>query len=394
MNTLMLVLLGVGQVYTGAVAKTPVATRELPLLHQSDFEYLGAFRVPHGSYGNSSFAYGGTAPAFNPANNSLFLVGSDQDQAVAEICIPEVVNTGDRDKLKTASILQPFCTLQSRIPKWTIPSAAKIGGLLVVDGKLIGTFYEYYDAPGRTVDSHFQLDSLNLATSTLSGLYQVGNYGGGFVGGYMTSVPKAWQSKLGTAFLTGQAGIPIISRTSAGPSAFGFDPNRLGEEPHPVVNFLSYPLSHALRPTSTTNPIFNNTTSITGILFPPDSRSVIFFGSHGTGSYCYGDSAACSDPVRPYKGPHSVGGRYEYQVWAYDVAELIHVRNGGKKAWEIQPYDVWTFDLPFEEPQKYIGGVAFDSATGRVYLSQLRADPIGYSPLPIIHVFSIARKNR
>jgi hypothetical protein len=39
------------------------------------------------------------------------------------------------------------------------------------------------------VDSHFKLSTLNLHSAAVSGLYQVGALGGGFVGGYMTPVP-------------------------------------------------------------------------------------------------------------------------------------------------------------------------------------------------------------
>ena len=47
------------------------------LLGESDLTYLGAFRLPSGNFGASSFEYGGTALAYNPANNSLFIVGHD-----------------------------------------------------------------------------------------------------------------------------------------------------------------------------------------------------------------------------------------------------------------------------------------------------------------------------
>src|SRR4029079_8314954 len=71
--------------------------------------YVGAFRVPDGKIGDSSFAWGGTALAFNPANNSLFMVGHDHQQAVTEIQIPaSVVNSGNLKDLPTAKVLQAF----------------------------------------------------------------------------------------------------------------------------------------------------------------------------------------------------------------------------------------------------------------------------------------------
>src|SRR5438034_1085049 len=51
-----------------------------PLVQASHLVYEGAFRLPADTIGESSFAYGGTALAFNPARNSLFLVGHDWQQ--------------------------------------------------------------------------------------------------------------------------------------------------------------------------------------------------------------------------------------------------------------------------------------------------------------------------
>jgi hypothetical protein len=360
------------------------------LLHEADLDYIGAFRVPQGKIGNvgqATFGYGGTAPAYNPTNNSLFLVGHDYDQAIAEISIPEIIDTNQISNLRTASLLQPFSAVRSRIPDFTLSGETKIGGLQVVDNQLVGTFYEYYDANGDAVDSHFKLDSLNLASANVSGLYQVGNYGGGFVGGYMTPIPEEWQAELGAPYLTGQAALSIISRTSVGPAAFGFDPAQLGSATAPATNLVSYPLAHPLRPETSTNPLFNLTSRITGVVMPPNTSSVIFFGSHGTGEYCYGTEVECNDPVKESKGTHSVGGLYEYQAWAYDVHDLIDVKNGLKESWQIQPYDVWTFDLPMGGARKEIGGVAFDSQSGRIYVSQQLVD--GNGNYPIINVFQL-----
>ncbi|MEZ6082239.1 MAG: hypothetical protein R3C56_43165, partial [Pirellulaceae bacterium] len=121
------------------------------LLHEADLDYIGAFRVPQGKIGNvgqATFGYGGTAPAYNPTNNSLFLVGHDYDQAIAEISIPEIIDTNQISNLRTASLLQPFSAVRSRIPDFTLSGETKIGGLQVVDNQLVGTFYEYYDANG------------------------------------------------------------------------------------------------------------------------------------------------------------------------------------------------------------------------------------------------------
>jgi hypothetical protein len=363
----------------------------LPLVHQADLEYVGAFKVPQGRISNDgqgTFQYGGTAPAYNPANNSLFLVGHDWDQNIAEISIPPLVNSNQLGSLNTASVLQPFTSIQYRVPNWSLTGNTKVGGLEVVGDELVGTFYEYYDGDANAVDSHFKLSSLNLNSASAGGLYQVGNAGGGFVGGYMTAVPEEWQDALGAPYLTGQAALSIIGRTSAGPAAFGFDPDDLGNSTAPVETYVNYPLSNPLAPETTGNSLFNLTTRIDGVAFPPDTSSVIFFGSHGLGQYCYGEASDCNDPYNTSKGTHVVGGQYEYQAWAYDVEDFIDVKNGLKQSWEIQPYDVWNFDLPFGSGYRTIGGVTFDAQSGRLYVSQLSAD--GADRHPVIHAFDFA----
>src|SRR5437867_9196449 len=144
------------------------------LLHQTDLTYLGAFKLPSGTFGASSFDYGGTALAYNPADNSLFMVGHDYDQAVAEVSIP-TLHTGPLSGLSTAGVLQPFVDVMGRVPHFTLDDTPKIGGLMVMGNQLVGSMYEWYDADANAVDSHFTMSSLDLSTATVSGLYQVGN---------------------------------------------------------------------------------------------------------------------------------------------------------------------------------------------------------------------------
>jgi len=86
-----------------------IAMGAAPLLQQSDLIYQGAFRVPRGTIGSSTLNYGGTGLAYNPARNSLFLVGHDWDQATAEISIPsQITNSSNLNNLATATALKPL----------------------------------------------------------------------------------------------------------------------------------------------------------------------------------------------------------------------------------------------------------------------------------------------
>jgi hypothetical protein len=172
------------------------------------------------------------------------VVGHDWDQAVAEIQIPDtVVNSKLLNALPTAKVLQPFVRILPRVPNLPLEGNVKIGGLLVIDGQLIGTAYAYYDAAGKAVKSHLRLQSLNLSSANVEGLFQVGVLGGGFVGGYMAPIPEEWKDSLGSPYVTGQAALCIIGRTSSGPAAFGFDPGKLGPMTAQITPYVYYPLT-------------------------------------------------------------------------------------------------------------------------------------------------------
>jgi len=83
------------------------------------------------------------------------------------------------------------------------------------------------------------------------------------------------------------------------------------------------------------------------------------------------------------KGDHAYP--YAYYVWAYDAHDLVAVKMGTKQPWDVVPYAVWTLELPYA-PGKghHIGGVAYDPASGRIFVSQQFAD----GDLPIVHVFT------
>ena len=75
-------------------------------------------------------------------------------------------------------------------------------------------------------------------------------------------------------------------------------------------------------------------------------------------------------------------------MWAYDANDLLAVKEGRKLQYEILPYAVWTFDLPYAgtNSARQLGGVAYDPANGRIYITQRCGDT---NCTPVVHVMQV-----
>ncbi len=373
-----------GMIAVGLLVSTPHAQQQPSLVQASDLRYEGAFRVPLGGSGGSSFMNGGDALAYYPAHNTLFAAGHPIEWLVAEMMIP-TPSKGSFSSLPIAGFAHNFAdTLEGKRNQILSSSPDnRIGGMLVSGSSLITSAFVFYDANQAQTLSHFS-SSATFATGSVKGPYQVGTAGAGMVSGYMAAVSLEWQTALGGNALTGQCCIPITGRTSSGPSASVFNTADVGtRSPVPATQVLGYPLAN--QPDST---IWTNADTMGGMVMPPGTRSVLFFGRHSPGPICYGiggSGGQCNDPTNSDKGYH--GYPYVYQVWAYDVLDLIAVKNGQRQPHTLRPYATWTWDVPLNDASRYVRGVAFDPATARLYISANSGAETDQRPL--IHVFTI-----
>ncbi|MGE0864750.1 MAG: hypothetical protein AB7P34_12700, partial [Vicinamibacterales bacterium] len=365
---------------------------QLRRLEFDDLEYTGAFRLPATDSNGDNFSSGGGPLAFNPARSSLF-VGARSGR-VAEISIPAAVVKGSIADLPAAEYLQPFADPAEGRMKEVAEDGAALAGLLVHGGRLYGTGVIYYDANHTQSVSHFSRP-LTLAERGATAMRRVGARGrAGLVAGYLASVPPEWQTALGGPALTGQCCIPIVGRTSWGPAAFAWDPagmHRDGDiDASPLVYYTAeHP---TLGPWDGSNPTYGGTIQMGGLAVIAGTRTALFVGRNGLGPFCYGNGTGderqanrtggdgeryCYDPSNSDKGQHAYP--YRYQMWAYDLAEWAAVRAGRRDPWSVKPYGVWPFDLPFPEAGVRVGGVAYDAAGRRLFVSQLHADRDGFA---------------
>jgi hypothetical protein len=363
LRNIMTILLGVAFIAAIDLRVALAAPSDQPLLQQADLVYQGAFKLPTGTFGsNYGFIYVGRGLAYNPAHNSLFMESHIYDQMTAEISIPELVISNSRSNLNTASVLQNFADITEGHLSEAGKSGAGsiyIGGLMAYGTKLIGTAYVYYDVAGYAVSSHFSSGQTLSTMGDFKGMDKMGDMDPGYYAGYMTQIPPEWQGALGGPALTGQSCVPGPYRTSMGPAAFVFNPDDLGvKNPVPATPLLYYSQAHPTLGTwegnGQPNPLYNMGTTISGVVFPQGTRSVLYSGYTGLGTPCYGCGGStnpggdctewCYDPDNSSKGTHAYP--YSAFVWAYDANDLVAVKNGQKNPWDIVPYASWTTGFP------------------------------------------------
>jgi hypothetical protein len=392
----VLTALGLISASVGTSGQAPVVPSAQPLLQQSDLIYRGSFKLPRRTDTPGDFQYGAGTMAYNSANNSLFV---EKSGLVAEIGIPALIKSSNFAALGTGTVLQSFAAVDDQnLRLQTNPSDTGIHGLLVYRSQLIVSFSTYYDANYLQTTSHLTRPLTLSAAGQGRGPFKVGAILPGHVAGHMASVPPEWQPILGGPALTGNFGLPIITRESWGPAAFVFDPAQLGLiSPTPATALLDYPNgAHPLAQWDGQNNLWNTTSTYAGMAFVGGTRTLMFLGIHGTGPYCYGNGgginpnsaeAWCYDPENGSKGNHAYP--YVYRIWAYDANDLAAVKNGTKQPWEPRPYGVWDLNLPMAASMKKLSSAAYDVPTHRLFIAQ------GFGPadpadgVPVIHVYTI-----
>jgi hypothetical protein len=401
---------------------------EMPLFQSTDMgTRSGGFRGPNIS------EYSGNGLSFYD-NTLFFEAGTGDSQSYfVRIDIPVPIDTGTITNMNRATVLNaglvdptngnidglndPFDANQ--------PGKMRLGGLFAYDSKLYGSASIVYDAQNNQSVSHYRRN-LDLDVSTgFEGWFTFGSASmSRFFSGHFASIPAYAQTALGGKVLSlGSGGLSIIGSTSAGPSAASFDPDDFAGKSHmdvvPANPLLYYTVAnpfednlhqdcqlagpHANCPDDPSD-YWNQATQLGGAFIPEGYRSLIYFGLHGTGDYCYGTGTSnpalhgsqvgdgshyCYDPISTAKGGHASGWRF--QAYAYDLLDLAAVKAGTAQPWSLRPYATWELDIPNTYQTTITGnnwnagsGVAYDPATRRIFFSQAGADPQQYSNHPVI----------
>lgn len=373
---------------------------------EADFTYLGAFLAPAGEIGDSTFAYGGEAAAFNPAGDprgrdgfdgSLFLSGHPRiNPGVAEITIPApALPGGSTAGLPVAEVLQPFADpTGGRAAEYVADNGDgqdefRFSGLEVIDGptgpRLHWSVWQYNNVTGNDPPGHGH-SSIDLSNPDPAGPYHLDRFNGRATAGYLVEVPERFATDAlgGRNMLSGLRDGAGDNPLSQGPPFYAHTPPA---DANPGARIDATEL--AAYDGGRDLPGYGEADATAGAAWVTTSggaEAIVTVGLRGLGEPINGEPREQDCGINA--GPHA--GPYEPQVLFYDPADLARAAAGELEPSEIRPYRSWN-------PSEHLiptctwrlTSISFDEDSGRIYVVQHKADTSQnrFDPVPVIHVF-------
>ncbi|MFC2025883.1 hypothetical protein ACFLUC_01680 [Chloroflexota bacterium] len=402
------------------------------LVNPDEFEYLGAFRLPPSS-DELGWGYSGYAMTYYPQGDpqgendgfpgSLYVLGHDHTQTIAEISIPTPVISQLKNPvdLPFASMLQPFYDIRGDMyPYLEIPRA----GLAYLPPHGDQTSGKLYFCWGQ----HFQFEpeashgwsELDLSEPESKGPWHIGSYTNYVTNDYMFEIPQAWSDSFTPGLKLATGRFRDGGWGGLGPTLLAIGPYNEGNPPGPgsalrqVTPLLMYGVpipgdpsldisaGHQIAGYSHADEWSGGAWVTSG-----DRSAMILVGTKAMGNTWYGFSNGVvypisGDPNEEYPEvppwPHDDRGWWSdgisAQIIFFDPLELGAVALGEMDTWEPQPYATLTLDdflfdpgFDFEGGKRYLlGASAFDRQNKLVYIVERLADEDDRS---LIHVFRV-----
>ena len=379
--SLLLVPLGVG----GAAAQTNPLT--LPLADLSAVRAAGSwtFDWPDGAGGDLS--YGGTAVGVSEDGRFLYIACNvaTARKGIAKLAIPAI---GARATVAAPCLGPNQAEIEKIVPGWGAGTAT-IGGILEQGGRVVVAGYGSYDANNQAIASHWSGPDLNQlsgpfgAALTNAGPSGTSARASGLVKDYMGPIPVEWRALLGGPAFSTAGYTSIISRGSYGAAFSVFDPAQVTANGFAMTMLLGCPHSVAACVTydTPTSNSYNGSELSGGAFIVPGTRTLVAIEREASGPTCYGyatrnqalhgtrDASGVTLCYSLSDSPTEKGPKgYPYRLVAklYDLAELVAVKQGTKKPWDIRQYA--TVDLPGSSAGEFITSGAFNPVTGDYYL--------------------------
>lgn len=413
---------------TTTASAGPIATE---LLLPEDLEYRGAFRLPEGS-GGSDWTYSGYAMTYCPEGDpdgdedgypgSLFAVGSDLDQYVSEIDIPVPVVSPEKnvEDLTTAGTLQPF---------------RHITGLLFGPQEIPRAGLQYLPPQGEQTTAklhfcwgqHFQdfeashgWCELDLSRPQPAGPWHFGGYTNYVTNDYLFDIPESWAAACTPGQLLVSGRFRDGHWGGLGPTLFACGPWNDGNPPgrNDTLASITPLLLYGTQDPGGIEITIDESRQMDGFAEPDewsggawltagDRAAVVLAGTKALGRCWYGFANGVEYPTSGEPGevypdvpewPYDDRGWWSEDIAAqmlfFDPADLAAVAGGTMETWEPQPFatldlDEFLFDPGFDHERKkryLLGAIAFDRASGLLYVVERRADDDDKSLVHVWHV--------
>jgi hypothetical protein len=370
------------------------------LLSISELSFVGAFALPTAKDNVSTLDYSSGVIEVN--GDSLFIVGHDHDDAVAEFVLPGLVESTEISKLRVAGKpRQGFVKVLDRSPAGNPEALDEIVGLELVGESLVINATEYYDAPADNQLTTLVIDNAaDLQGSTVGGFRSI--EGLARAAGWISAIPQPWRAVLGGTHITGySSGGPIIGRHSVGPSAFAIDLEAAVKTEGAIATTellgfsLDKPLNDDLLNETSENKLWTQLSQARFGFIVPGTKTYLTLGSSG------GHQSGIGYKIAQNNGD-LCGGYCSYDAednynyyWLWDLDDLVAVKNGSLSPNRIKPYESGELNLPFQRNDELIrvGGASFDPVRELLYISLLKANnTLGqYNNPPVIVAYRINR---
>jgi len=362
------------------------AQQLLPSDSQFNFEYLGAFRFSTKTYGNSRMPYANGTFTVNSDGRSIFAVGHNQRQSIAEFVIPELRKSNDTSDLLIAPNIQPFSSFLRNGKRLENPQKLdRISGMEVIEGELFVNAVEFYDAPADNRHTTFIVRNANdLAKSKVDGLFSM--TGTAHSAGWISKLPQKWREIFSATYLNGYAGNHAInSRLSMGPTAFvsyidafaGIDESNGLIPTRRLMDFsIKQPMMDDLYNKSGNNKVWTEVSNAYYGFILPNKDYYFVIGNSGGHDSKIGYKAKQINGNQ-CAGPCAFDPKDYYNFyWVFDVNDFVSVQEGKKKHNDILPISYGKLNLPFAPKNKTdnIIGADFDDKNGILYLMLKEVD--------------------
>ncbi len=401
------------------------------LIHPDDLTFKGSFRLPEGAQ-EPGWEYSGYAMTHYPDGDpdgaadgypgSLFIVGHDHDQDVAEIAIPAPVISDNKslEDLPAAHHLQDFHDVRNNFYGYLeIPRA----GLQYLPAQALQTSGKLYFCWGQ----HFEDEQspthgwcgINLSDPQPAGPWHFGMYTNYVTCDYLFSVPDSWADTYAPGQLLASGRFRDGTWGGRGPALFVCAPWNDGNPPaqnatlSTITPLLLYGTQQAgaLYITSSEDMEMHNFKEADewsggAWLTAGDKSAVALVGTKATGSCWYGFANGVEYPISGDPGeqypdvppwPYDDRGWWSEgisaQIIFFDPRELGQVAAGELETYEPQPYAALDINEQLFDPvmdpvrsKRYLlGAAAFDRQNGLLYIVERRAD----GDKSLIHVWGV-----